>query len=168
MSLTVEDGTIVAEADSYVSVADYRAFAAKYAVTLPVADGDCEAQLRKAADYLMQYEDRFVGDRADEEQVLSWPRANATINGFEIEDDVIPKQLKNAQMQAALEINAGSTLLPSSDGKQVKRFKVDVIEKEYMTAQDSGGTSGVPSFASVNVWLDQLLEAGGVLGVVRV
>ncbi|MBU4707835.1 DnaT-like ssDNA-binding protein, partial [Salmonella enterica] len=46
MALVVEDGSIVAGADSYLSLEDARALAAKYGYALPADDTEAEAALR--------------------------------------------------------------------------------------------------------------------------
>lgn len=75
MSLTVEDGTGLATADSYASRADADAYhAARGNAAWAAASTDArDAALRKATQYLdTRY--RWVGNRSTLTQALEWPR----------------------------------------------------------------------------------------------
>lgn len=170
MALTIEDGNIIAGANSWATVAELRAFAAERgATTIPADDEDAEPLLVRAADYINSFEEQFRGDRVSEDQELSWPRANVVLHGFAVEETTIPTRLKKAQMQAAIEESKGHELLGVTDGQIVKREKVDVIETEFMTQQDLGGdVSLAPSYPAVDAMLAPLLKTGGVLVSVRV
>ncbi len=174
MTLEVEDGTGKADANSYVSVAEYRAYAQARGVSLPVDDAQVEAQLTQAMDYVESFRAKYQGRKTwprpgmdvshPHAQALQWPRTGVTIDcDYDLPDNVIPQELKQAQMQAALEVNAGLSLMPSSDGRVVKKEKVDVIETEYMTAQDMGGDAvvGVASFPLLEALLEPLFNACG-------
>lgn len=129
MALIVEDGTIVENADSYVSEADLTAYAAKRGVTLP-SGNDLTVLAIKAMDYIESLEPRFKGSRVESDQPLSWPRKGVIINGFFVDDDTIPKQLHELQCQLVID-GMTVTLQPNGTGRIVKRQKVDVIETEY-------------------------------------
>lgn len=130
MALTVEDGTVVADADSYVSLADARAFATSRGFSLPLDDTEAEALLLRASDYLNGLE--YVGTRYSAEQTLKWPRQYVYVDGFELDENTIPAQLWQAQVLSAVDLALGADpLAPSTDGRAIKRRKVDVIEVEY-------------------------------------
>lgn len=114
MSLIIEDGSIVAGAESFATVAELRQFAANRGKTVPAADGDCEVLLRKACDYLQGQEQRYKGDRITSTQVLAFPRMNMQVNGFYLSSSSIPADVKNAQMQLAIDAQT-IELLPSID-----------------------------------------------------
>ena len=61
MALTIEDGSGVAGANSYIDVAAARTYAAARGLTLPAADGDVEALLGDFQERLVD----FRGDRAN-------------------------------------------------------------------------------------------------------
>lgn len=169
MALEIEDGTGKADATSYVTVAEARAYALARGVTLG-ADPVVESQLVAAMDYLESLRARYQGHktwpRATTEhpaaQALQWPRRCVVIDCTEFPEDAIPVELKRAQMQAVIELFNGFTLMASSDGRLVKREKVDVIETEYMTGQDMGamGTSGA-TFPALDALLEPLFESCG-------
>jgi transcriptional antiterminator Rof (Rho-off) len=117
----------------YVSVADYRAYAALTGVTLPVADAACELQLVQSSQYIDSLESRLIGTRTVRDQDYAYPRADLTINGFDYDDDEIPLLVEHCQMALALEINAGVDLYADATTLPVIREKVDVLEVQYAT-----------------------------------
>ena len=76
MALIVENGSIVPGADSYVSLADARALAAKYGKELPADDTAAEAALRNGAVYVGLQEPAMCGQRVSAEQYLEIGRAH--------------------------------------------------------------------------------------------
>lgn len=151
MALTIEDGSIVEGADSYVTLAEARAYASARGVTLPVEDGAVEILARKATDYLETF--AYAGKKVQATQPLKWPRKEVTLDEEAWPEDEIPPSLKKAQNQTMMEIFAGLDPLPSSDGKAVIREKVDVIEVEY---SDTGSASATPTLPKVLALLEPL------------
>lgn len=77
MTLIVEDGTGLATAESYASVAQATAYhtARGTEAWLDIGDVDREKALRRATDYMGQlYRDRWDGYRFTSIQRLDWPR----------------------------------------------------------------------------------------------
>src|SRR5690242_3202764 len=99
MTLIIEDGTGVPNANSYVNVADLRAFAAARGISVPSADSEGDAAIEvaliNAMDYL-QYVPCYKGAQSDSEQALEWPRTGVYMNGSLYNSAAIPKQLKEA------------------------------------------------------------------------
>lgn len=130
MAFTVEDGSIVSGANSYLSVADADTYHSDRgnADWAAATTGAKQSALIRATDYIEQkYSERFKGDYASDDQELSWPRYGLC----EVESDVIPKELKNAVAILALEA-LSDDLNPTLDrGGAIKREKVDVLETEY-------------------------------------
>jgi hypothetical protein len=77
VSLTVEDGTGLAAADSYVSIADALVYHAAMGNTAWAAATEAvqEIALRRAAQYL-DTEYRYRGERLTTTQALEWPRVD--------------------------------------------------------------------------------------------
>lgn len=139
MALIPETGAIVADADTYVTVAEATAFALKRGVELPADEDAAEILLIKAMDWLESLSVRYQGCLVSSTQSLQWPRTGVIINGFEFAEDAIPRALKNAQCQVAMDIYAGIdpqenfTATPA-----VIKEKVDVLETTYTEVnQDS-------------------------------
>jgi hypothetical protein len=163
-ALIVETGAIVANADSFVTQADF----ATYAASLGVVLGTVEAQklaLRNAAIYIGTFEPRLKGDKVERGQPLSYPRQNLILENFDWSDDEIPRQVQLCQMQLAIDINAGIDLynLPASPSTSVKREKVDgAVEVEYAV----NNSMKLSRNSTSRALLSTLLKDGG-LSVVR-
>jgi hypothetical protein len=117
MTIIVEDGSVVADANSYSTVADLRAFALTRANALPVADADCEVLLLKAMDYM----DRvcglvWIGIKYSRDQSLAWPRCEVWVDGFCYKFSELPPQLPLLQLTVACELFAlaGQDVMPTA------------------------------------------------------
>lgn len=173
MALEIEDGSGKADSNSYVTVAEAQAYAAARGVVLPAAEADVETLLVQSMDYLESFRSKYQGRKTwprpdmdvshPDAQALQWPRTGVVLDcDYNLPDNVIPQELKQAQMQAAIEVFNGLVLMPSTDGRVVKREKVDVIETEYMTADETGGGAvGSPSFPALEALLEPLFNACG-------
>lgn len=84
------------------------------------------------------------------EQELAWPRAGHRVNGQPVPEDLIPPAWVNASYRAAwLEANSPGWATGSADPNRItKREKVDVIEREFMTAADAGGAASAAGIAA--------------------
>lgn len=133
MSLTVEDGTVVANADSYVSEADFITYAASFNVTI-ASGAATEALLRTAAMFVDSHESRMKGDRYSRDQYMAFPRVGVTIEGFDWSYNEIPRQVIMAQMAVALDINAGvDPYNPAPDLPVIRNRVEGVVEQEFAT-----------------------------------
>lgn len=144
MPLIVETGAIVPNADSYVSLADARALAAKYGLELPADDTAAEAALRNGATYVGLAEPQMCGRRVSAEQSLAYPRTGATLYGFTVADTVIPPQLIRAQVIAAVTYGAGTEVRANSDGRSVQTERVEgAVTVTYFNNGNSGATTAI-------------------------
>ena len=137
--LTIEDGTNVTNADSFITLQECRDYAESRGFTdLPSDDTQLESLIRIAADYINSIEHKFQGYRyfyADG-QALSFPREDIYLHGRYIGGE-IPSELKNAQAQ--LTIDAFETgLLTSGDGQSVTKEQIGPLVVEY---SDNGDTN---------------------------
>lgn len=147
MALTVEDGSIVAGAESYCTVAFADTYHTNRGNTAWTGtDAVKEAALRKATDYMLQvYRDRWQGYRAEDGQPLDWPRGWVVVDGFAVDNDIVPTEVKNACAELAL--RSLSANLYADQGQLKSRIKVGPIETEY--AAGSGQTKRYPAIESM-------------------
>lgn len=167
--LIVEDGTIVAGAESYISVADAdlyfsnRGNATWAALTTTVK----EQLLRKGTDYLGQaYRLRWKGSRVSADQALDWPRnyverddfEPSQLNGYSViggttfyPNNIVPTEVKNACAEMAFKANSGD-LIPDLS-QLVTREKIDVIEIEY-----SEYSAQLPRYKAIDYLLAPFLQ----------
>lgn len=166
MALVIEDGTNVADANSYATRAEFIAFAGARGVTVPDTDAT-DVHLVKAMDYLEMLTARYVGTRTYETQVLSWPRTDVVLYDLDFPEDEIPALLKKAQMQLALHSFQGIDLAPAVHEKFVISETVGPISTTYSQAVN---TNSQPYFPLVDAWLSALLTSAGkmALRLVRV
>lgn len=140
MALVIEDGSIVEGANSFVTEAEFEAFAG----SLPLPGGfDAEQAANEAIRFIVSIESRMTGQRAAPLlQDLPYPRRNVTLYGEALPETDIPKTLKLAQMQLMLDVARGVPLFPDDTAEQaVKREKVGPLETEYFGA-DTATTGG--------------------------
>lgn len=150
MALTLEDGTGVADADSFATVAEANAFATARGLSLPAEDADIEVLLRKAADFLIGIEAKFQGDRATSTQRLPFPRYGVLVpGGYSLNSNAIPDCLKHGQIQLAIDSQT-NFLRPVGTGREVVEERVGALGKKY---NPTGGSTVQPVF---NVAMDLL------------
>ena len=125
MALIIEDGSKVSGANSYATEAELTAYAAARGVTIT---GTAEQLMIKAMDYLEGK--RFVGSKAASDQALQWPRYGVLIDGFYLSSDSMPENLKEAQMEIALALDADNDPL-AVQGRETRREKIGDLEVEY-------------------------------------
>jgi len=132
MALIIEDGTGVANADSYQTEVDAQALAVLYGITLPVDITEAETALRQGYLNLNTYEPLLQGGRVYAVQTGVFPRSNVYANGFLVASDSIPDDIKLAQLYAASAIAGGVDTNAVDNGQNLKSFNVDgVYSEEY-------------------------------------
>ncbi len=131
MALVVEDGTGLATAESYISVADADTRHSNLGNTAWTGTTAVkEAALRKATEYIEQrYRLRWKGVRVISTQALSWPRTAAMVDGYESGYNSVPTEIANACADLALK--SLSETLNADQTRAVIREKVGPLETEY-------------------------------------
>lgn len=157
MAIVVEDGSIVTGANSYVSEAEVTAYATERGITLTATES---VLIYKAMDYFESLD--FIGEIYQEDQPLQWPRVQAVIDGYEVDYNEIPNEVKQAQLSIAIAIDEGYGPLQNVD-RQVSREKVDVIEVSY-----AAGSTASTFSPTINAKVKKLLKAAGGTKVWRV
>lgn len=167
MPFTVEDGTGVEGANSYVSAeyaADYFALRNKTDwPAIPANLTQVQGLLIEATDYIEAiFARRFIGEMTDPAQPLSWPRSD-TDDYLEVAyaDNVIPDVLKRACCQYAYQALVGGPLMPTPELQAsgfavvTTREAVGPIETEYRAV----GTKGRPTLIRAYPAADSLMAS---------
>lgn len=157
MALILEDGTAKADSNTYVLEVTFNEWLTSmgFSVTRP----NDELLLNAMTTIEAQ---NYKGNKLTKAQALQWPRSGVVVDGFDVEEDEIPTELINAQMQCAYDIDQGND--PSAIGTQdVKKEKVDVIEVEYQD-NSSSGTYNTAFYG----YLSKLLANGSGAGLTAV
>lgn len=125
ITLVIEDGTGLVNANSYISVAEAKQYAESRGVTLG-SDDSIAANLVLSADF-METTGPYKGIVFNDMQALEFPRRER-IGGPSLG---IPQKLKNAQAQLLLDIKESGVLLTSNRQFALKRRKLEGLEQEY-------------------------------------
>lgn len=142
----------------YGSDEEFQAWLASQGFVLPPGS-PCAGTLRQiGADYvdsayghLLMCSQKTGGWNQERE----WPRTGHRINGELVPDDLIPQPWVNASYRAGyLQATIPGWATRSVDStRQTRREKVDVIEREFFSAEEAAGSSvapGMPSDAAIN------------------
>lgn len=130
IAITVEDGSGVVGANSYVSIEDAREYAANRGYVLSDEDDVVAAQLIRAFDYIEAKECEFQGERIYIES--AFPRRDVRINGVDLPINRIPSLLIAAQVQLAIAQLNGIDIMPNFVAADyVTKEKVGPLETTY-------------------------------------
>ncbi|MFP1634092.1 DnaT-like ssDNA-binding protein [Zhengella sp. ZM62] len=158
-----------ASADTYGTVAEADAyFLARGVSSWTGTDAAKEAALIKAATYLDNvYRGRWKGRALTMTQARAWPRGwVVNAEGYAVDPNTIPTQVKNAQFEAALLLIGGTSLEATID-RAVKSETVGPISVTYMD-----GATLEAQYPQVTNWLSDLVTGGasvnGSTGTMRV
>jgi hypothetical protein len=132
MALVVEDGTLVSGADSYVTLAEFKAWADKRGVTYGT-DSAVTQQIYRAMDYIEGL--NFIGEKSDENQALQWPRDQVVIDGYYIDSDEMPNELKVAVYESIKAEIDGDSRMTASDRRTISE-KVGDLQVTYANNAD--------------------------------
>lgn len=165
MALIVEDGTGLANAESFASVAEADAYHAKRgnAAWAALTEQVKEQLLIKATDYVENtFAASWTGVSLGLTQALSWPRRYAPIAGYvNTFYSGVPKALKEATIELALIANS-TPLMPTTTERGKKRVKLGSMEVEY-----DGEAPTAPNFIIATGKLKALLGVVGSGPMVR-
>lgn len=180
MSLIVEIGAGLANADSYVSVETVQNYAAAQGLTFDITNTGAEPACRRATQFIDTYRSRFSGYRTFRRaQSREWPRTGAYytahasgINGYQpntyspypyfpdwdyIAPNQIPVEIVAATCEAAIrELADPGTMLPDLErGGALKRRSAGGSTEEY-----SASASVRTSFLTIENILSDLVVKG--------
>lgn len=144
--LIVEDGSIVADANSYVTydyALAYHALRGNSAWALGTVLNQQYAIIRATQAIDSIYKGKWKGTPTEYgTQELEWPRSGVAVGANTLDNDLIPTALKKAVCEAALrELTSPNSMTPDLErGGEIKRVKADVVEVEYMEGANSTTT----------------------------
>jgi len=155
MPIVIEDGSNVTGANSYVTIAEFKAYALDRGITVSSTDAQISAFLILSKDYLESFRSNYKGEKTYSDQALQWPRTYVYIDGYEQPYDEIPELLKSAQSQLSLDQFNGIELQATETGKFVIVQQVGPIRREF---SEQLRTSGTPRLVAFKNLLDPLLN----------
>lgn len=156
MALNTEPGDEAA--DAYVTVEECAAYAAARGSVFAASPADlAEQAIRRATAWIdATYRLRFTGCPTDIWQSLEWPRKDVVYRGTVVDDDLIPKQIKDACCEAAIrEFSEPNSLAPDLErGGAIKTLKAGSVEIDYADSAPAATT-----FTAIDGILSGLLTA---------
>ncbi|MCP4987578.1 MAG: hypothetical protein GY928_16425 [Colwellia sp.] len=181
--LIIEDGTNVANANSFCTDAELNSWADLYGYKLPATEPERDAAQAMAFMKLGFYETKVSGSRLDLDQKGLFPRTDCEAKGFTIGSSVIPTDIKIAQMMMTVNIGDGATInsfvagavattTSGSAGGQLASMEIPgVIKKSYhaATAESTAAAASTAvnaSFPAVDEILAPYMVVGGSTGTV--
>jgi hypothetical protein len=111
-ALIVETGVGLIDSNTYIDLAYLDEYASVRGFVLPTSEEEQEQFVLRAMDYLESFRGRFQGFKVNLNQACQWPRLGVMIDGFEIENNIIPEDLKRAQAQLVVEQQKRTPLFP--------------------------------------------------------
>jgi hypothetical protein len=134
MALIVETGAGLPNANGYVLKAEFEAYWAERAITLP--DGDEDGAIIRASQWLDNtYRPRFQGYRRNLRlQSMEWPRVGVTDrSGVYVDFTTLPAEIKQAVCEAAIrDLTEPGSLAPDLDrGGQIKGLAAGTARIDY-------------------------------------
>jgi len=164
MSLVVETGSGLSNADSLASVADCDTHNTNYvnsSVWTAATTPEKELALRVATRYVkIKYSQRWNGTQKTDTQSLPFPREEMYVNGFLFSNAAVPVGVVQAVCELAI-ISLSEDILPTDDSASMiteESVKVGPIEE---TLKYAGGKTVVKSYPVSSGYLSEYISYGG-------
>ena len=164
MALIVEDGSGKADAQTYASVADLRAYAQIRGITVPTEDADCEQLLVKAMDRMEAERGSYQGDRLKRTQALSLPRVGMYVDGWYVPSNEIPRNAIYAQCAFACEAQT-LDLLPTTEANAPGPVIQETVGPITTAYANPSSVRRTPAVAKAETLLRTLLKRSGLTAV---
>lgn len=168
MPVVVEDGSVVANANSYVTRSEYIAQAATIGVTIP-NDATADAELVRAAEYIDAHAENMKGRKLTRLQPMAFPRSYVVIEDWAFSSTEIPPQLKQAQMAFALDVHSGIDLYNQGGNPNLMASGERVegaVSVQYHIGSGRDGQKATYTSRG-EPWLRLLLRSSGSIQLVR-
>lgn len=154
--LIVENGSIVANANSYVDLAYARTYANSLGLTLPTIDAECEQLLLNGMEFIESFKQKFQGHIVDIDQTTQFPRNLVYVGGYLVSNTLIPDNLKKAQVRAAIEISNGTDFFETVNGQFITEETVGPLTTKY-SDEFLATFDGTPIYKTVTSFIDEFL-----------
>ena len=128
VTLIIEDGSIVSGANSYITVTEWDTWATDRGIQHSHSDAKISHAILRAMDYFESL--NFKGLKHTEDQPLQWPRDQVYVDGYSVDSDEIPKEVRGAMYELTkIELDGDSPLNPQD--RQTSSEKIGDIQVVY-------------------------------------
>lgn len=165
VTIIVEDGSCVPNANSYIDVEYATQYLEDRGVKVPAED-KLKPMLINAMDF-MESLNRYKGKRTNQDQELQFPRSGLYSDGVGIPGNTIPVAIKRAQAQLVADtVQSGKPLLSNSTNHALKKRVLGPLTLEYAVGQSAVLESATPH---PRFWalINDYLRSSGSQGVMR-
>lgn len=136
MAVTIVATPGAANANSYVTLAEFDVYLDTLLNNTIVVDATTEENRKRALVQATRVLDAvmcWTGTAASSTQALNWPRSGMlSKNGYAIADNVIPQELKNAQMELARLLMLSDVTAPNdADVQGITKIKAGPVELQF-------------------------------------
>lgn len=132
MTLIIEYGSGLADAESFATAAELADYALKFGKVIPAEEPAQESLLRRAA--LQMNALPWKGCAVTRDQALAWPREGVCRNGFDLAWNAIPAQVKAGQLALAAEIHSDDLADPATKQGAITEETVGPLTTKYAAA----------------------------------
>mgnify|MGYP003653719495 CR=1 FL=1 len=148
MALIIEDGSNVPNANSYITAQEWLDWAAARGIQHAHSQSDVEAHILRGMDYFEAQS--FIGLKANSEQSLQWPRDWVIIDGYSVESNTIPPEVKNSCYEVTNTEAQGNSYI-SAQGRVTTSESVGSISVSYASGQGSRNTTPAVTYALAKI-----------------
>lgn len=166
MAFTVEDGTGLAAANAYITVAEFKAYWDDRGYDYSShTDDNIQVAIIKATDYIEnRFRKRFRGSREFEDQALSFPRLRLYDEDGELIEG-LPNRLKHSTAEyakRALSVELAPDPTVNASGQRVvrERTKIGPIEEDTQFVE-AGGINIFKPYPSADLLLQEYIAPSG-------
>jgi len=167
MALIIEDGTIVADANSWITLAEWTTYLALYG-RVPTGTVDEQNVMLIKAQRAISTRYLFDGSRVAQAQTTILPRFwSKAIKGFTIGSGDIPQDFKDAQSELAWSIHEGADPFASATTGALGPVTGDMAKAGPVATEKTYGSGGAPfdprsmsNYTATNDLLRPYLAAG--------
>lgn len=167
-TFTVEDGTGLTTATSYLSISDSNDLMEVNIHAFDDWSAIKDTTKKKLLSWASQYLDehvRWYGTKTVDDSALRWPRTSVcTVDGIEIDSGTIPAQLKLATVKVASVLAEEDVTANVTSTGELTRIKADVVELEFaeMDPSQNANTAEDNLRHDINAWIKGLGTISGI------
>lgn len=161
MALIIEDGSGIPNANSYIDIAYARQYASARGLTLPDDETAVESLIFNAMDKIESYWNRYQGKKSLPGNALQWPRQGVILYGSSLPTTEIPKQVKDAAAQFAIDSQSEELMPNRTTTTAVVEERVEgAVTVKYAAPETSDGRAPTPVFTKAESYLEPLFKSG--------
>ena len=165
MTLILETGSGNHNSNSYIDETLVEEFAtSSFKEKWEELSTDNQVDLMIVASLFINDSFEWAGKQKTLEQGLAFPRVGISYQGFDIPDDVVPRQVVRACVMAlGLLLEKGESVFRSTGEAEVKKEKLAVMETEYFSRMIDENATAFDDINNILRGFYSQMQKGGVI-----